>query len=726
MSGRATAETIAAALGVSRSTIHRRAATEAWLYKSEPVRGGHQALYNILTLPGVVRDQVTAYLASREAHISAAVASGRAAAGRIRLVRDVEERSTAAARQAGLAAFGQLPERRQQRAEARAALVKLADHYVEVSGLAKREAIKKFAADYSAGTIDVPQSLRDAIPRVCANSIENWRQALDRDGLARLAGKHGEHRRGTGTIDATPGMRELVLGMLVEFPHCGADHVMRAIRARFESDLHPSYRSVQRWIATWKAQNKQLFEAVTNPDAWRSKYKAAGGNAAASILRLNQRWELDSTKADLLLNDGQRHVIVGCIDVYSRRLKLHVSRSSSSAAVAAVLRHALLDWGVPEQAGTDNGSDYVSNHITRVLAGLAIDHDTAPPYTPDHKGFIERVFGTFCRDLVELLPGYSGHNVAERKAIEARRSFAQRMMDKNSKVELRMSAEELQKFCDDWTDQVYGIEPHSSLDGRSPFQVAAAWSEPVSRITDERALDVLLAPAPGSDGLRTITKKGIRLDRALFEAPELGGLEGQQVRVLLDEADIGEIYVFSLDGAFVVKAVCPERTGVSRKELAAARKAHQHKTMKDQKAALKATAQSAGTATILNDIRRERAEEAGKLVAFPPRATEHTTPDLAQAAAAARADRAEAAPVPAAVARRREAIAAELTAPAQVVPMQSAEALFTRALDLEAHIAAGHAVTDADREWLGRYQRTPAYRTRKKILATSGPAILTA
>ena len=85
-----------------------------------------------------------------------------------------------------------------------------------------------------------------------------------------------------------------------------------------------------------------------NPDEWRSKYQAAIGNASQHITRLNQVWEIDSTPTDIMLSDGKRHNIVGIIDVYSRRAIMHISRTSTSEAVAACLRQALLTWGVPE------------------------------------------------------------------------------------------------------------------------------------------------------------------------------------------------------------------------------------------------------------------------------------------------------------------------------------------------------------------------------------------
>ena len=70
--------------------------------------------------------------------------------------------------------------------------------------------------------------------------------------------------------------------------------------------------------------------------------------------------------ADALLEDG-RHSILAVIDLYTRRAQLHVSKTSRAAAVAHVTQKALLAWGVPAIAKTDNGQDYVSNQINRIF-----------------------------------------------------------------------------------------------------------------------------------------------------------------------------------------------------------------------------------------------------------------------------------------------------------------------------------------------------------------------
>ncbi|MBU1231179.1 MAG: transposase family protein [Proteobacteria bacterium] len=693
-----TASQLADALGCTVSTLHRRASAENWPFEAKPGRGGGK-LFPLATLPDAVRLALA----------SAANATNDHEAATLKLRQELAARAAEGSRQGALSAFAALPEPRKRRAEARALIARLCTDFLATSGLPRRRGTELFASDYNTGRITAPDWTREQVPSLCAGSIRNWQKALDREGLARLAGNHGRHRLGTGKIDGNPELSGFCLGMLKTYPHSHATHLLEAMRARFGADKLPTLRAVQRWLAGWKARNAQLFTAVKNPDAWRSKYMAAGGDALGAT-RLNQRWEMDSTKGDMLLSDGTRHVIVGCIDVYSRRLTLHVSRSSSSAAVAATLRKSLLAWGVPEEVKTDNGSDYVSRHMTSLFLGLNIRQTLCAPFQPQQKPFIERVFGTFCRDLVELLAGYVGHSVAERKDIEARRSFSQRLMKQGEEaLELRMTPGELQDFCDRWTEDVYARKPHSSLSGKSPWQMAAEWPHPVQRIQDERALDVLLLPAPG-EGTRRVTKKGIRLDGGLYDHAALGGLEGRDVQVKLDEGDVGAIYVFDLDGPFLCRALCPEIAGVSRRDVALARKRRQQVVINEGKAMLRQAAKSADTKGIAQEILAARSAEAARVQALPRQAEAWDTPALTEAGIAARVTDAPA-PLPQEQEDRLNAqtaaLAAEMSA-VRPVP-ETMEVRYARALRLEKTLACGLAVDPEALRWLHGYQSTPEY-----------------
>jgi hypothetical protein len=709
-----TAQEIAKPLSVAVSTVLRRANREGWPYRKRDGQGGGRE-YLLSSLPADVRDAVARVAASE------AATSGRKEALQLTLNDSLNTRASQVARQEGLARFNCLSDAARSRAEAKAALVQACREFIQAGGFKARAGREVYAHQYNACAIEVDATIRELIPSVCANSLANWAKALEQEGLARLAGNYGQHRRGTGIIDSTPELREFVLAMLVEHPHADAKHVSRAIAARFPGDkLRVSLRNLQRWLSAWKTQNAQLHLAMTNPDAWRSKYKAAGGNASAAILRLNQRWEIDSTKGDVMLADNSRHVIIGCIDVYSRRFKLHVSRSSSSAGVLSLLRRCLLDWGLPEELGTDNGSDYVSRQVQTVLAALDIHQDIAPPFTPEHKPFVERTFGTFSHDLLELCGGFVGHNVAERKDIEARKSFAQRLTKGGEPLELGMTPQELQAFCDRWTDDIYAMDAHSGLNGRSPWQVASAWSEPVHRISDERALDVLLLPAAGGDGIRQIRKKGIRLDGVWFDHPALGGHEGETVRVLVDDADIGQAYVFTASAGggweWLCQAVCPEIAGVSRRDVSLTRQRRQKTLIAQQKKELKESARAAGTKDIVREILEHRAEEAGKLTRLPQTTIPHETEALRQASLAAQA---QDGPEPTATDQAqamRDHAAKEMAKPAVVHKMpQTPHQRYRRWVKLDELARGGGELSVEERRWWESYQTGNEYRSMRDL-----------
>ena len=527
------------------------------------------------------------------------------------------------------------PAGRKAQARQEAALTILAawDRYRPATKGGLIEARNAFCHLFSEGQIEIPEWVRQARPSLTGATLKSYERRRATGDWADLGGRYG-NRKGTGVIDSDPEITNLVLGLIADRPHIKGKAVLRALRARFEEGRPlPSLRAVQRWMAAWKADNAQAYLAVANPDKWRSKFKSAAGTKSAGIERLNQVWEMDSTPTDVMLSDGRRHAIVGVIDVYSRRLKLLVAPTSRATAVAALLRRALLAWGVPETLKTDNGSDYVSRHIARVMAGLEIRQDVCPPFTPEAKPHIERAFKTFSHDIVELLPGYIGHDIAGRKDIEARRSFAERFGA--GEETLGLTPEQLQDVCDTWCDGLYAHEGHGGLGGRSPFEVASAWSRTVRRIENERALDILLAEAPDNNGWRVVGKRGIAIQGRHYMAGPLGGLIGARVSVRFDEADVGLVFVFDADGGFLCQAECPEITGVSREEVAARMTADQRAKLADAKTALRQAKKTARPGDVAEEILAKASRDVGRVVALSRPGSNYQTPGLAAAADAA-------------------------------------------------------------------------------------------
>lgn len=708
-----TTREIAAAQGITLLAVNKRSTSEAW-----PVAGTRQARGGgkVFALGGLPED---VRLALARAFGQTAVCAGQAQAARVAVAEAAATAERLAVGLAGLAELARLRPQAQRRAEARAALVQAWRGFAALAGLPPTPARAAFCRDYNAGRVAVDPWVREAVPSASPASLGNWARAIAREGSSRLAGKFG-NRRGSGRIDTAPDIAAFVLGMLHDHPHCSANHVMKGLRAKFEAGRLPSMRGLQRWMANFKERNKSLLLAVANPDKWRSTYRTATGSRSSHIERLNQRWEMDSTKGDLMLADGHRHVIVGVVDVYTRRLKFHVSRTSSSRAVLALLRRALLDWGAPEQVCTDNGQDYVSRHVQRVLSreeGLGIEHDIAPLFEPDYKAFIERGFQTLLHDLVELMPGFVGHNVAQRKDIEARKSFAQRLMHGHHKpiVAKNLTAEQLQAFCDRWVEDIYTHNPHTGegMDGLTPFQKTVAWTEAPRRIENERALDVLLLPAAGDDGRRMVGKRGVKVERDWFDAPELGPHRGQWVRVLCDD-DLGEVMVFGEDPedarkmVFVCRALNLRRLGLSRKELAVAVRVAQQRAIAEGKAMLKQMAKEAGAGDVVTKIFKHRAAQSGKFVEFPRQGEAYDSPGLQQAARAADSRKA---PVRRELTAEEQAVRAELAArPATVHNLpETPRQRWTRWNEIAARLAAGERISAEEEAFWSRYQTTDEY-----------------
>jgi transposase InsO family protein len=558
----------------------------------------------------------------------------------------------------------------------------------------------------------------------------NWQKALKSEaGIHALSGKSIGRPKGNGALEQ-PYVRNFVLAHIFKHPHAGARHIHKSLGDRLYLEQRPerlpSLRRVQQWYKEWREVNKELFIFISDPDVWRSKFRIAMGDAAFLVDDLNQEWEMDSTPADLILSDGARHSIVACIDVYSRRVKFHVSRTSTAHAVASCLKKAIMAWGVPGLVRMDNGRDYSSKHIAQLLFNMGIVRELCTPFSPQEKPFVERVFRTMLHDIVELMPGYIGHNVTQRKAIEARKSFAKRMMDKDEKINLNLSPEELQKLCDSWADDVYAHAVHDRL-GCTPYEKALRYQGPINIIEDAEALRLLCLPCV--DGrTRLVRKKGVSWKGADYIAPECGLHQGATVLVCHDDEDWGEIYAYSLErDQFLFKAVDPKRKGLSGaqiKEIAAKGKKLQDGKLSESVAELKQAAKAAkvdetGMERLQAAKKRAAAIEKEQPLRVQVLGNVHTTPALQSAAEAAAKPNYEPKEFTKEQAELHTAIVADFDRARQGIPAaplpETADQRYARALSLERLEREGTTLSEKEKRWLTNYQNLPEYLARKDI-----------
>lgn len=712
-----TTQELADVLALSRQAILKRAKREGWHSRIRKGQGGgHEWL--LTSMPEVTRVAVAAKVCASAALPAEAITSPSAGTAAPDTAPAAERQR--APRGAGAAAsLAALTGAAKRRADARIEATLAARTFAAGSGLPYTVALDAFARQYNAGEITLSDATRAELPSLCMSSLRRWDASARTNGAAALAGNYGAHMRGRGCIDSQDIVVNSILGKIGTYPHGGVRVIYEDLQALAHDGLDikvPSYRSLQMWVKKWKEENPQTYRFITAPDRWRSEHQSATGTAYEQVVRYNQRWEYDGTPADLMLSDGKRHTIVGVINVYSREVKLEVTPTSTGRVVANLTRRCLYDWGVPEEAVTDNGKEFVGAYLQGVFLDLNITPIILPPFRPDLKPAIERVFRSFSHHLLPYCKCYVGHNTAIRKEIEEQKEFARRLMNRTSPEQLYMaiSPEELQELCDDWTDKIYRHRPHSGLKGRTPWQVRQEWSGEVRRIkpNEERGLDVLLMDACWC----AATKKGVALGKLRYDHQLMAEYEGERVFVRIDPTDKTHAWFFDEDGKFLCCAV--EVTGMAAEErtaLAIAKKKAQRAHVMAGKRRLEKLGTETDAEGAVDRIRRMYCDKARAIEAMSTAQAEivpHESDALTTAAQAVRAVEA-----PASLATGVDVSAALEIARASMAQAEAEHWLPEHPQDkyclwksLKARQAAGETLTPDQTEWLQIYTESNEYR----------------
>ena len=93
---------------------------------------------------------------------------------------------------------------------------------------------------------------------------------------------------------------------------------------------------------------------------------------------------------DVMCHDNKRYTIIGACDVFSRKMKFQLCRTSNSWGIAGLMRRIATDWGLPEHIVRDNGQDYASRMVNDALCALGITVCPTAPFAPEQKPHIER------------------------------------------------------------------------------------------------------------------------------------------------------------------------------------------------------------------------------------------------------------------------------------------------------------------------------------------------
>lgn len=609
------------------------------------------------------------------------------------------------------------------RSDAKLYVLALFDAYRLAKHLAHRDARQLFPIAWEAGSIHAPDWVREIAPTLSKWSLDNWAK-IRRDQGDDALGLDGRGR--PGKIDnAADGQAKMALTALIAKNELLssldlADYLRERFGAQL-SDISP--RTVQRTRARIEKEERNVLMNLRDPDGWRSKIEVSGTGMIPAG-GLNDLWEEDASPADVMLRGDKRHSVYLSVDVWPRRVKVLVTQTPRAQAVAALTRKCILAWGLPNRIKTDQGSDFTAKATARLLHDLRIEHDLCDAHSPKQKPHVERAIKTFQHDLA-ICPGFIGHNVADRKKIENRKSFANRRGKKEEEIfEVNMDLAEFQAWCDTWADEIYANTEHGGLKKptKTPVLKAASWTGEIRRITDPDALNLLIAPVPRNNGLCKVTKQGIRIDNEFYQTRATQ--PGEEVFVRMDPTDLGRIMVFSADGeSFLEIATCPKLTGENPTEVAMARKAYQRALEKEKKAEIRKEMRKIGPRDLMDARLAQARKRASSLVPFERPATPYTTPALEAAKIAAAALQPQ--PQGYTAAEREQVQAAVITMPkaapaARRTPQQN----MRWALDLEDRLGQGESLEPAEIGRLQSYQETPEYRAWMKVIKKQGRAML--
>ncbi len=626
--------------------------------------------------------------------------------------------------------------------DARLAILKAADRYRDGNGLSSVASDGFFASLYNSGQVEIAPWVRPLVGRLSVRSLARWRSAARTRGTEALGHDPALSRKDTGVLSRAAGgeVKTFILALLAKNQFLSSDHIRNAVIDRFavrgcldvagRPATVPSRRTFQLQLSQWRREYANALLKIRDPDGYRSRVEmVALGTSRAD--RLNECWQIDASPLDAIMLSGKRQVIYAAVDVFSRRTAILVTATPRAEAVAMLVRKCLRLWGVPERIKTDNGSDFTARATQRLLGALGIEVELSPPYSPRSKPLVERVIGTFQRDFAATLPGFVGHNVGQRSVIEKRKAFSRRLgLDDAHLFDADMTETEVAVYADSWAAEIYAHSRHDGI-GTTPFAKAASYLGAVRRISDERALDILLAPVVGGDGIRTVGKTGLRVGG---EAYYIGTVQvGRQVFCRMDPADLGRLMVFEPDGeTFLGIAECPALLGLDPVETAMRVKAQQQALLEGQLKPIRAAMRRIGPRAVADaqlSVARARHDT---LVAFPRPAEGHSTPALDAAGTAARPP--EGRPLDGAAAAQHERLTALFDARAtgqpapagNVRPLRATETKeqrFRRALDLLGAVETGQTVDPTDLMWLGGYRETGEFKAMRRMHDQFGDAM---
>jgi len=409
-------------------------------------------------------------------------------------------------------------------------------------GFASKMALRRFRLLQPHLEDDVPLAVIARDADMSERTLQRWKTRYAQDGIAGLERKTRSdqgHRR-----SIAPTLETLVkqLALKRRRPTLRALHKQVCQQASESGLSAPSYAVVTDIVRSISsgAQSLKIDAAKRYADSHELVHRREAS-------RPNEIWQADHTLLDITVigekGDVVRPWLSLIVDDYSRAIAGYFlsvgAPSAMNTALAlkqAIWHKADTRWvicGIPEILYVDNGSDFTSEHIAQAGVALKMQLIHSFPGKPRGRGRIERLFRTMNDMFLTDLPG--------------------RIIDGKEISRPALTMDELDTLLGEFIHEVYHCRDHGTT-GEPPQKRWQAGGFLPNLPESAIALDMLLLRVAR---LRKVARDGIRFKGKRYTAPTLAGFIGEQIALLYDPRDLGEVHVYH-EGKLICRAFTSE------------------------------------------------------------------------------------------------------------------------------------------------------------------------
>ncbi|MBL4906951.1 MAG: Mu transposase C-terminal domain-containing protein [Sneathiella sp.] len=250
--------------------------------------------------------------------------------------------------------------------------------------------------------------------------------------------------------------------------------------------------------------------------------------------------------------------------------------------------------------------------------------------------------------------------------------------------------------------------------------MASSYAGSIRRIENKHALHLLLYEVPGKNGIRTVTKKGIRIAGLTYWGNSLR--VGKRVFVRHDPEDLGRIYCFTEDEReFICTAENYELSGINPSLAAQAAKEEQKRRINEEIEPLKREIKRIKPRDMIDSILQNAIQDSDNIEPFPNKIIKHVTRDLTSLTDALNDPGVDFPANQISVEREKKTARQRLENQISTqeirdskAEFRSKKARFERAIALEILLQDGAGLSPLDQKWLDRYHRGAEYKSRKR------------